>query len=139
MGYIINNTVLKESIIISAAEVLNLSIAPKAINKLNSINKTILAAFMQVENVPGNQIDSFGHFYLTWNVLESNYGIYDEAISVITTTHTYNFILNMTHPPNRFGGIQDTTLTTNYLKISTELAPNANCDLIVTVYYFNHF
>lgn len=139
MGYLLKSEILKESITISAAEVQNLSIAPKSINKLNSLNKTIIAAFMQVENVPGNQIDSFGHFYLTWNVLESNYGIYDEAISVITITHTYNFILNMTHPPNRFGGIQDTTSTTNYLQISTELTPNANCDLTVTVYYFNHF
>jgi hypothetical protein len=139
MGYLIQSTIIKESIIIPALEVQNLSIAPKSINKLNSINKTILAAFMQVENVPGNQIDSFGHFYLTFNVLEPNFAVYDENISAIKTTHTYNFILNMTHPPNRFGGIQDTTTLTQYLQISTELPAIANCDLIVTVYYFNHF
>jgi hypothetical protein len=94
---------------------------------------------MQVENVSGNIINSFGHFYLTWNVLEPNFAIYDENISAIQTAHTYNFILNMTHPPNRFGGIQDTTTLNQYLQISTELPANANCDLIVTVYYFNHF
>lgn len=139
MGYLLKNEILKESIIIPALEVSLLSIAPVSINKLNSSNKTILAAFMQIDNVPGNQIDSFGHFYLTWNILENNYAIYDEAISPIMTTHTYNFILNMTHPPKIFGGIQDTSSSFNYLSLYTEFAPNANCDLIVTVYYFNNF
>lgn len=139
MGYLIQNTIIKESIIIPALEVQNLSIAPKSINKLTSINKTIVAAFMKVENVPGNEINNFGHFYLTWNVLEANFAVYDENIGSIKPTHTYNFILNMTHAPNRFGGIQDTTTLVQYLQISTELTASANCDLIVTVYYFNNF
>lgn len=141
MGYLIHGGLQKVTVRIPQADVLLLNTVPYTIIPFtNNNNYTILAANMQVDNVIGNQIDSFGHFYLFYKPATPRFAIYDEVLSgtgSIDTSLTCNFIINMSHPPNTFGS--RTTKVIFPLSIESELPPNANCDLIVTVYYFNNF
>ena len=138
MGYLIKQTIKKVVVRIPQADVLTLDTIPYVIIPFsNENNYTILAANMQVDNVVGNQIGFFGHFYLEYKPLTGKIAIYDAITNDIDTDNRSNFILNMSHPPNRFGSI--TAINTFPLSITAELPPSANCDLIVTVYYFNNF
>lgn len=142
MGYLIKQTIKKIQVRIPQTDVLTLDTIPYIIIPFsNNNNYTVLSANMQVDNVPGNMIDSFGHFYLFYKAFPfPKFAIYDEisfGVNVIEADATSNFILNMSHPPNVFGSRTPKIIFP--LSITSELPPNANCDLIVTVYYFNNF
>jgi hypothetical protein len=142
MGYLIKQTIKKVKVRIPQADVLTLDTIPYVIIPFsNNNNYTVLAANLQVDNVSGNLINSFGHFYLFYKPAPSpKFAIYDEISfgqNIIEADITSNFILNMSHPPNVFGSRTNKTIFP--LSITSELPPSANCDLIVTVYYFNNF
>lgn len=137
MGYLIKNVIEKIEVIVPLADVLTLDTIPYTIIPFtNNNNYTILAANMQVENVLGNQITDFGHFYLEYKPGVKS-AVYDENVRDIEVETINNFIINMSHPPNIFGSATPKVIYD--LSILTELTPSANCDLIVTVYYFNNF
>lgn len=139
MGYLIESTILKKEVVISAANLVVVNSIPAQIINSNELTDyTILAANLSCVDKLGGNVSSFGHFYLQFGVTPGSEksAIYDENIGPITTTKTCYFIINMSHPPNRFGAVyqysQDLTL-------SSEFAPTTNTDLIVTVYYFKNF
>jgi hypothetical protein len=137
MGYLIKNVIEKIEVIVPLADVLTLDTIPYTIIPFtNNNNYTILAANMQVENIVGNNISVFGHFYLQYKP-GYKLAVYDENVSSIAVEAQQNFLINTSHPPNRFGSFVNKTIYP--LSILTELPPIANCDLIVTVYYFNNF
>lgn len=138
MGYLIKQTIKKIEVRIPLADVLTLNTIPYVIIPFsNNNNYTILAANMQLDNVVGNIISAFGHFYLVYKTSTGKFAVYDEQLYSLDIDSKYNFLINASHPPNRFGSV--TNKTTFPLYIKSELPPVANCDLIVTVYYFNNF
>ena len=138
MGYLIKQTIKKIEVRIPQADVLTLDTIPYVIIPFsNENNYTILGANIQLDNVLGNIINGFGHFYLIYKSATSKFAVYDEVIGSLDNDSRFNFLLNGSHPPNRFGSLTDKF--TFPLSITTELPPTANCDLIVTVYYFNNF
>jgi hypothetical protein len=138
MGYLITTGILKKTVIVPLADVLTLDTIPYQIIPFsNENNYTILAANLKIESVVGNQITSFGHFYLEYKPSTSKFATYDENIKPIDVDIRANFLINMSHPPNQFGSFTPKVIFP--LNILSELPPAANCDLIVTVYYFNNF
>jgi hypothetical protein len=139
MGYLIKNALEKISVIVPAGSLVNVDTVPYQIIKSNALtNYTIVAANLQCLDTTAGDVNSFGHFYLQFGtstpVVQN--AIYDEAISGITTSKSVNFIINMSHPPNRFGSQNQFTQD---LTLSSELAPVTNTDLVVTIYYFRNF
>jgi hypothetical protein len=139
MGYLINQNILKVETIVPQSFVANLDVNPFIL--INTIpgaignNYTILAANLRVNGLT-DTIAGFGHFYLQYDP-SLKCAVYDENISVIQYQYRANFLLNASHPPNRFGSI--TLEQTGQLSLRSELPPITNCDLIVSVYYFKNF
>jgi hypothetical protein len=139
MGYLIKNALEKISVIVPAGSLANVDTVPYQIIKSNALtNYTIVAANLICADTSTGDVNSFGHFYLQFGYSTGipQIAIYDESISAISTSKSANFIINMSHPPNRFGSINQFT---SDLTLSSELAPVTNTDLVVTIYYFRNF
>lgn len=140
MGYLVNQTIQKTQVRIPQADVLTLDTIPYTIKPFaNENNYTILAAQLNVpDDDINNNVNGFGHAYLIYKPASVPIAVYDEAINSPQFGLTCNFLINASHPPNRFGGYTANIIYD--LSIKTELAPTVVLsDLIVTVYYFNNF
>jgi hypothetical protein len=131
MGYLITTGIQKLQVEIPQASISGLTTPFFQIIKSNDLkNYTIIAASLTMKNAIGD-ITSFGHFYLEYQTSGNKLAVYDENIGTVNDRQG-NFLINASHPPNRFGSVS------NYLEdllITTELSGTATGDLICTVYY----
>lgn len=134
MGYLITTGIQKLQVEIPQALIPGLTTPSFQIIKSNFlINYTIIAASLTMKNAIGD-ITGFGHFYLEYQTSGNKLAVYDENIGTVNDRQN-NFLINASHPPNRFGSVS------NYsedLLITTELSGTATGDLICTVYYINN-
>jgi hypothetical protein len=134
MGYLITTGIQKFKIEISQAIIPSLNVPGVQIIKSNDLkNYTIIGASLTMKNAIGD-ITGFGHFYLEYQTSGNKLAVYDENIGTVNDRQS-NFLINASHPPNRFGSVS------NYLEdllITTELSGIATGDLICTVYYINN-
>jgi hypothetical protein len=134
MGYLITTGIQKLQVEIPQALIPGLTTPSFQIIKSNFlINYTIIAASLTMKNAIGD-ITGFGHFYLEYQTSGNKLAVYDENIGTVNDRQS-NFLINASHPPNRFGSVS------NYsedLLITTELSGSATGDLICTVYYINN-
>jgi hypothetical protein len=84
-------------------------------------------------------ITNFGHMYLEFEASQK-YGIYDEIVGQLDKNRKSYFIINMSHPPNTFGGLQVVSgISATGLKLSSQLPPTNifPATLFVTILYIN--
>jgi hypothetical protein len=136
MGYLIKEGKEIEKIIVTVpqSDVANLSALPFTLIAQNTLNeKVLLSAHLSIID-PVGQIDSFGHFYLGYKPDTFPGSVYDENNGAINNVnHIYSFLINATHPPNRFGA--NNPYRDYPFQIISDTALNTNCDLIVTMYF----
>lgn len=141
MGYLIKKigTLEKISVTVPQSSIATLDTIPVQIIDSNILtNYTIVAANLTMLNATGN-VTNFGHFYLQFSyviTLLEKLAVFDENVGNISTDKQSNFLINASHPPNRFGSVSSFTQD---LTLISELPPTPTNDLIVTVYYFNNF
>ncbi len=137
MGYIIDKAsqaIEKIVVTIPAADVAQLQSTPYELMPLDILNtKVLLSAHLSIVD-PIGLIDNFRHFYLGYKADTNVEAVYDENNGDIGIVDAiYSFLINASHPPNRFGAKSQYRYYP--FQITTEQNPNANCDLIVTMYF----
>lgn len=138
MGYLIESFLQKIEVEISAGNVAVLDSIPQQVIKSNELTDyTIVAANLSMKDQIGT-ISNFGHFYLqiSYAIPGDRIAVFDENVGNISTDKKNNFLINTSHPPNRFGSVSSYTQD---ITVITELPPTATGDLIVTIYYFKNF
>jgi hypothetical protein len=136
MGYLIKDEKVIEKIVVTVpqTDVANLSSNEYTLISQNTLNeKVLLSAHLSIID-PAGQIDSFRHFYLGYKPTVFPAAVYDANNGDINNiNHIYSFLINASHPPNRFGA--NNPYRDYDFQISSESAVNTNCDLIVTMYF----
>jgi hypothetical protein len=134
MGYLIKTSIEKIEVIIPQADIITLNTIPVDIIGNKNFYYTIISANLKMQNL-GENVQTFGHFYLGYNTPLEKIAIYDENAGIITTRQS-NFIINMSHPPNIFGSVSSFAIG---LQLEAQLPPTATGDMICTIYYFRNF
>jgi hypothetical protein len=105
MGYVIQPIdIITKVLIIPEADVLVMDISPYSI--LQITNGGIQCISISVKVLPGGSgYTGFNHLYLLDTATIEIVGVYDEAAIGVPIDVGYNtfLILNMRHPPNKFG------------------------------------
>jgi hypothetical protein len=136
MGFLVKQDKEIEKIVVTipAASVSLLRSNAYELVPLNFLNNNVLlSAHLSIVD-PVGLIDNFGHFYLGYKSDTFPAAIYDNALGDIDSVDSiYSFLVDASHPPNRFGA--NNRYRSYAFDISTSSTPNANCDLIVTLYF----
>jgi hypothetical protein len=108
MGYLINTEFISKKIIIPQADVQIMDTTPYTILDYSGSGfiQTLTCAVTPDINqtIP---YTGFDHLYLREQPSAANkIGIYDENVYQLEVTYLSSLIINMSHPPNRFGSVK---------------------------------